>query len=98
MSSSPSSSSSSVEAAAGQQHFRDVPLAIEVSLGHGAIPLRVLVALAPGVVVPLKASAGSDLQVRANGVLVAVGEVVIIEDTIGVRVTHVASLTGEPVV
>jgi flagellar motor switch protein FliN/FliY len=97
MSSLPSSSSSSAELTARQQHFRDVPLSLEVSLGQGAIPLRVLVGLTPGVVVPLAASAGSDLQVRANGVLVAVGEVVIIEDTIGVRVTHVASMTGEPV-
>jgi flagellar motor switch protein FliN len=95
MSSLPSSLSSNPELPNGQAHFRDVPVSVDVSLGSGVIPLRLLVGLSSGVVVRLHSQAGADLQIRANGVLVAVGEVVIIEDTIAVRVTHVVTTTGE---
>ena len=97
MSSLPSSLFSNPELPNGQAHFRDVPVPVEVSLGDGVIPLRLLVGLSPGVVVRLSSPAGSDLQIRANGVLIAIGEVVIIEDTIAVRVTHVVTMNGEAV-
>ncbi|HEY8548645.1 MAG TPA: FliM/FliN family flagellar motor switch protein [Vicinamibacterales bacterium] len=82
-----------MDAATG--HFRDVPVELQISLGTGAIPLRTLISLAPGSVVRLEQAAGADLTVSANGLTLAVGEVVIIEDTVGIRVTHLVSPTGE---
>jgi flagellar motor switch protein FliN len=96
MSSSPSSSSSSdLERLGPFGHFRDVPLPVEVMLGIGSIALRSLLALSPGSVVRLHSSAGGDLQIAVKGVRVATGEVVIMEETIAVRVTHIASAGGE---
>lgn len=96
MSSSPiSSSNSDLERLGAFVHFRDVPLPVEVMLGIGAIALRSLLALQPGSVVRLQSSAGGNLQVAVKGVRVATGEVVIVEDTIAVRVTHIASCGGE---
>jgi len=75
--------------------FRDVPVVIEVLLGKGAMPIRQLVRLEPGVVLRLDSAAGADLTVRATGVAVALGEVVIIEDSVAARVTHVLTASGE---
>ena len=75
--------------------FRDVPVVIEVLLGRGAMPLGQLVSLAPGVVVRLDQAAGADLMISATGVQLAVGEVVIIEDSVATRVTHILTANGE---
>jgi len=75
--------------------FRDVPVVIEVLLGRGAMPLGQLVSLAPGVVVRLDQAAGADLMISATGVQLAVGEVVIIEDSVATRVTHIVTANGE---
>jgi flagellar motor switch protein FliN/FliY len=80
---------------AGRAPFRDVPVVIEVLLGKGGMPLRQLVRLEPGAVLRLDSAAGADLTVRATGVPVALGEVVIIEDSVAARVTHVLTPTGE---
>jgi flagellar motor switch protein FliN len=77
--------------------FRDVPVVIEVLLGNGTMPLGQLVSLAPGVVVRLDSAAGADLVVRARGVPMALGEVVIIEDSVATRVTHVLAANGEQI-
>lgn len=75
--------------------FRDVPVVLEVLLGKGGMPVRQLVRLEPGVVLRLDSAAGADLTVRATGVPVAIGEVVIIEDSVAARVTHVLTPSGE---
>ena len=75
--------------------FRDVPIVLEVLLGKGGMPIRQLVRLEPGVVLRLDSAAGADLVVRATGVSVALGEVVIIEDSVATRVTHVLTPSGE---
>jgi len=96
MSSLPNSSSSKpAEMPVARTPFRDVPVVIEVLLGKGAMPIRQLVRLEPGVVLRLDSAAGADLTVRATGVAVALGEVVIIEDSVAARVTHVLSASGE---
>ena len=99
MSSSPNSSSSrdaaASAAALARAAFRDVPVTIEVLLGRGAMPLGQLVSLAPGVVVRLDQPAGADLVVSATGVPLALGEVVIIEDSVATRVTHILTANGE---
>ena len=96
MSSSPNSSSSRpAEVPASRAPFRDVPVVIEVLLGKGGMALRQLVRLEPGVVLRLDQAAGADLLVRATGVPLALGEVVIIEDSVAARVTHVLTSSGE---
>ncbi|MFI5077573.1 MAG: FliM/FliN family flagellar motor switch protein, partial [Vicinamibacteria bacterium] len=73
MSSSPSSSSSRAVEMQDRTAFRDVPIMIEVLLGKGAMPVRQLVRLEPGVVLRLDSAAGADLVVRATGVPMALG-------------------------
>jgi flagellar motor switch protein FliN/FliY len=95
MSSLPSSLSSRADLPPARVPFRDVPIMIEVLLGKGTMPLRQLVKLEPGIVVRLDSAAGADLVIRATGVSMALGEVVIIEDSVATRITHVLSISGE---
>ena len=97
MSSSLNSSSSKVACPPARAPFRDVPVVVEVLLGKGAMPVRQLLRLEPGVVLRLDSAAGVDLVVRATGVPLALGEVVIIEDSVAARVTHVLNSSGEVV-
>ncbi len=59
-------------------------------LGTGSITVRQCLALDRNSLVELGQSAGEDLQLTVNGVLLARGEVVIIEDSAGLRITEVA--------
>lgn len=90
-----SSSSRTADLPPARAPFRDVPVVIEVLLGNGTMPLGQLVSLAPGTVLRLDSAAGADLVVRARGVPMALGEVVIIEDSVATRVTHVLTPNGE---
>jgi len=74
--------------------FRDVCCPVEVVLGTGTLTLRRCLGLERGSVVRLAQSAGEDLLVAVNGVRIAQAEVVIIDETIAVRVTHLAGPTG----
>lgn len=74
--------------------FRDVSCPVDVVLGVGQISLRRCLALERGSVVRLNQSAGEDLQVMVNGVRIAHAEVVIIDETVGVRLTHFSGLVG----
>jgi flagellar motor switch protein FliN len=74
--------------------FRDVSCPVDVVLGVGQISLRRCLALERGSVVRLHQSAGEDLQVTVNGVRIAHAEVVIIDETVAVRLTHFAGPVG----
>src|SRR5262245_42751792 len=74
--------------------FRDVSCPVDVVLGVGQISLRRCLALERGSVVRLHQSAGEDLQVMVNGIRIAHAEVVIIDETVGVRLTHFAGPIG----
>jgi flagellar motor switch protein FliN len=74
--------------------FRDVSCPLDVVLGVGQISLRRCLALERGSVVRLHQSAGEDLQVMVNGVRIAHAEVVIIDETVAVRLTHFATPIG----
>jgi flagellar motor switch protein FliN/FliY len=95
MSSSPTSSSSSdlslPPALAG---FSDVRLRVEVILGRGSMTLRTCLGLQRGSVVRLAQSAGQDLFVLVNDVPVARGEVVIIDDSVSLRLTEFRQKTA----
>jgi flagellar motor switch protein FliN/FliY len=74
--------------------FRDVSCPVDVVLGIGQISLRRCLALERGSVVRLHQSAGEDLQVMVKGIRIAHAEVVIIDETVGVRLTNFAGAVG----
>lgn len=89
MSSSPTSSSSTeVSLPPEIAAFADVRLTVQVTLGTGTMTLRECLALQRGSVVRLTQSAGHDLMLFANDVQIAQGEVVIIDDSVSVRLTE----------
>jgi flagellar motor switch protein FliN/FliY len=67
----------------------DIPVQLSVELGRAKIPIRNLVQLAPGSVVELDRLAGEPMDVLVNGCLVAQGEVVVVNDKFGIRLTDV---------
>lgn len=78
-------------AAANLDLILDIPVTLSLELGHAAISIRQLLALAPGAVVELDRLAGEPLDVLANGTLIAHGEVVVVGDKFGIRLTDVIS-------
>ena len=69
----------------------DVPVTLSVEVGRARIPIRDLLQLTQGAVVELERGAGEPLDVFVNGTLIAHGEVVVVNDKFGVRVTDVVS-------
>ena len=69
----------------------DIPVQLSVELGRAKLPIRNLVQLAPGAVVELDRLAGEPMDVLVNGCLVARGEVVVVNDKFGIRLTDVIS-------
>jgi flagellar motor switch protein FliN/FliY len=86
-----SSSSNSLFSSADLQALGDVTCSVDVWLGTATISVRDCLHMKRHMVIPLEQSAGSDMQVVINGVLVAHGEVVIIDDSTAVRVTEIAT-------
>ena len=74
----------------------DVKLTLTLEVGRARISVRDLLALAPGSVVELDRKAGEPLDLYVNGVLFARGEVVIVNESFGLRLTEVVS-AGERV-
>lgn len=68
-------------------HFADIPIDVEVELDRKPMTLREILELNPGSVVKLTRSAGENLDLFVSGTLVGYGEIVIIEDIMGVRIT-----------
>jgi len=62
---------------------------LTVELGRARVPLRDLLDLAPGSVIELDRAAGAEVDVLVNGTLLAKGEVVVVDDEFGVRITEV---------
>lgn len=69
----------------------DVPLNISMEIGHTKITIRNLLQLNQGSVVELDRMAGEHLDVMVNGTLVAHGEVVVVNEKFGIRLTDVVS-------
>ncbi len=89
MSSSPISSSSSDPALPpALATFGDVRMKVEIVLGRGAMTLRHCLTLQRGSVVRLTQSAGQDLFMLVNDAPVARGEIVIIDETVSLRLTE----------
>ena len=69
----------------------DVPVTLSMEVGRTRIPIRNLLQLNQGSVVELDRAAGEPLDVYVNGTLIAQGEVVVVNDRFGVRLTDVVS-------
>jgi flagellar motor switch protein FliN/FliY len=67
----------------------DIPVQIAVELGRTKITIKNLLQLAHGSVVELDAMAGEPMDVLVNGTLIAQGEVVVVNDKFGIRLTDI---------
>jgi len=69
----------------------DIPVTISMEVGRAKISIRNLLQLNQGSVVELERVAGEPLDVLVNGMLIAHGEVVVVNDKFGIRLTDVIS-------
>ena len=69
----------------------DIPVQITVELGRTKITIKNLLQLAHGSVVELDAMAGEPMDVLVNGTLTAQGEVVVVNDKFGIRLTDIVN-------
>ncbi len=69
----------------------DIPVTIAMEVGSTSITIRNLLQLNQGSVIELDRLAGEPLDVLVNGTLIAHGEVVVIHDKLGIRMTDVIS-------
>jgi flagellar motor switch protein FliN/FliY len=67
----------------------DIPVNLTVELGRTKIAIRSLLQLAQGSVVELDGMAGEPMDVLVNGCLIAQGEVVVVNDKFGIRLTDI---------
>lgn len=67
----------------------DIPVQLSVELGRTKMPIKNLLQLAQGSVVELAGMAGEPLDVMINGFLIAQGEVVVVNDKLGIRLTDI---------
>lgn len=74
---------------AGLELMLDLPLDVTVELGTATLQLGEALALAPGSIVELNRLPGEPLDMHINGRLVARGEVVVVNDSLGLRITEV---------
>jgi flagellar motor switch protein FliN/FliY len=69
----------------------DIPVSLTVELGRTKLPIRNILQLAQGSVVELDGLAGEPMDVLVNGCLIAQGEVVVVNEKFGVRLTDIVT-------
>jgi len=69
----------------------DIPVQLTVELGRTRIPIKHILQLAQGSVIELDALAGEPMDVLVNGFLIAQGEVVVVNDKFGIRLTDIVT-------
>ena len=69
----------------------DIPVQLTVELGRTRIPIKHILQLAQGSVVELESLAGEPMDVLVNGFLIAQGEVVVVNDKFGIRLTDIVT-------
>jgi flagellar motor switch protein FliN/FliY len=81
----------------GLELLHDVRLGVTAELGRTQMLVREVLTLAPGSVIELDRAAGSPVDVLVNGTLIARGEVVVIDEEFGIRITEVVGyVEGAP--
>ncbi|MCH8493145.1 MAG: flagellar motor switch protein FliN [Idiomarina sp.] len=69
----------------------DIPVKLSVELGRTRITIKQLLELAQGSVVELEGLAGEPMDILINGYLIAQGEVVVLDDKYGIRITEIVT-------
>jgi flagellar motor switch protein FliN len=69
----------------------DIPVQLTVELGRTRIPIKNILQLAQGSVVELETLAGEPMDVLVNGYLIAQGEVVVVNEKFGIRLTDIVT-------
>ena len=75
--------------------LKDVMVPIEVVLGGTELSLDEISSIGPGTVIKLESLAGEPVQVRASGTTIARAEVVVVDDSFGIKVTEVVEEEGD---
>ncbi|RKS80121.1 flagellar motor switch protein FliN/FliY [Motilibacter peucedani] len=81
--------------AAGLELLRDVEMEVTAELGRTRMTVRELLSLSPGAVVELDRAAGSPADLLVNGTLIARGEVVVVDEEYGIRITELVGPGAE---
>ncbi len=68
-------------------HFEDLPLDVSVELDRKVMTVREILEIDQGSVIKMNRSAGENIDILVGGALMGFGEIVIIEDMMGVRIT-----------
>ena len=82
----------STKGAADLEQLFDVPVTVSAVLGRTRMPVGELLKLGPGSVLDLDRSVGEAIDIYVNNRLVARGEVVLVEDKLGVTMTEIIKL------
>lgn len=79
------------EGGADIERILDIPVQLSVEIGRTRTTINNVLQLAPGSVVELDAQAGAPMDVLINGYLIAQGEVVVVNDRFGIRLTDIVT-------
>lgn len=71
--------------------FSDIPMNVDIELDRRIMTVRDILELQPGSVIKMSRSAGENIDVLVGGTLIGFGEIVIIEEAVGVRITDFVS-------
>jgi flagellar motor switch protein FliN/FliY len=82
-------------AARGLDLLHDVEMEVTAELGRTRMSVRELLSIAPGAVVELDRAAGAPTDLLVNGRLIARGEVVVVEENFGLRITEIIGSGGD---
>jgi flagellar motor switch protein FliN/FliY len=80
------------------ERLRDVPVELTVEIGRTRMTIGETLTLGPGSIITLNRLAGEPVDLLVNGKPIARGEVVVIDEEFGLRVTEVVSGAGRPAV
>ncbi len=81
----------SVQLRGGLDMLHDVEMEVSAELGRTRMSVRELLSLTPGAIVELDRAAGSPADLLVNGRLIARGEVVVVDENFGIRVTEIVA-------
>ena len=68
-------------------HLADMPVDVEVELGRKVMTMAEILGIEADTVIRMPRSAGENIDILVGGTLIGYGEIVIIEDAVGVRIT-----------
>jgi len=91
----PAAATGAVARPGGLELLHDVEMEVTAELGRTRMSVRELLSLVPGAVIELDRAAGGPADLLVNGRLIARGEVVVIDENFGIRITEIVPPTGD---